>query len=213
MATRIAQGRLRPRKAPRQRRSARMVEDIVEAAARILESRGLAGFNTNAVAERAGVSVGSLYQYFPSKEALVAELSRRERGRLAAAVSRAAEADAGPGSLEHGLRQLLRAAIRHQMARPDLARILDFEEQRLVLDESDREATGVLAGAVEGLLRRHRRQIVVRDLGEAAVDLVAIARALIDGAALRGPIVPRSLEARVMRAALGYLTGRANVAP
>lgn len=63
-----------PRKRPRQARSVATFEAILEAAARILESLGFAGFNTNAVAELAGVSIGSLYQYFPSKDALIVEL-------------------------------------------------------------------------------------------------------------------------------------------
>ncbi|OUC60133.1 TetR family transcriptional regulator [Acinetobacter seifertii] len=71
-----------PRKRPRQARSVATFEAILEAAARILESLGFAGFNTNAVAELAGVSIGSLYQYFPSKDALIVELIRRERTKL-----------------------------------------------------------------------------------------------------------------------------------
>ncbi len=73
-----------PRKRPRQARSFATFEAILEAAARILESLGFAGFNTNAVAELAGVSIGSLYQYFPSKEALIVELFliRRQRAEL-----------------------------------------------------------------------------------------------------------------------------------
>lgn len=71
-----------PRKRPRQARSVATFEAILEAAARILESLSFAGFNTNAVAELAGVSIGSLYQYFPSKDALIVELIRRERAKL-----------------------------------------------------------------------------------------------------------------------------------
>ena len=55
---------------------------ILEAAARILETGGATGLNTNAIAQRAGVSVGSLYQYFPNKEAILAELIREKRGQL-----------------------------------------------------------------------------------------------------------------------------------
>jgi AcrR family transcriptional regulator len=184
-----------------------MVEAIVEAAARILETRGLAGFNTNAVAERAGVSVGSLYQYFPSKEALMSALSVRERGRLAADIEAAGRPRAGL-SLEESLRRLVRAAIRRQLARPDLARVLDFEEQRLVLDASDRATTGTIAGEVATVLHAHRRSLRLADCEEAAFDLVALARALIDGAASRGRIEPAALEDKVMRAALGYLRRR-----
>lgn len=210
MATRIARSRLRPRKEPSQPRSARMVEAIVEAAARILETRGLAGFNTNAVAERAGVSVGSLYQYFPSKEALIAALSGRERARLAADVADAARPAAGL-TLEGALRRLIRAAIHRQLARPELARVLDFEEQRLVLDEADRSVTRDIAREIAALLAVHRSHIRVTDFEEAAFDLIAMTRALIDAATARGQIDPGALEGRVTRAALGYLGGRANV--
>jgi AcrR family transcriptional regulator len=69
---------LKPRRAPSQPRSERMVATLLEAAAQVLETKGLEGFNTNAVAERAGVSVGSLYQYFPGKDALTIALMQRE---------------------------------------------------------------------------------------------------------------------------------------
>lgn len=187
-----------------------MVEAIVEAAARVLETRGLAGFNTNSVAEKAGASVGSLYQYFANKDALVAALSARERALLGADLAAAAgEAQALP--LAEALRRLVRAAIRRQLARPDLARVLDFEEQRLVLDDTDRALTRDIARHVTALLRRHRAALRVTDLEEAALDVIAIARALIDSAAARGKVEPAALESRVTRAALGYLTGHVNV--
>lgn len=63
-----------PRKRPRQARSKATVEAILEATARILRSEGYAGLSTNKVAKLAGVSVGSLYQYFPNKTALVTAL-------------------------------------------------------------------------------------------------------------------------------------------
>jgi AcrR family transcriptional regulator len=59
-----------------------MVEAILTATARVLVDRGWEGLSTNRVAKRAGVSVGSLYQYFPNKEALCAELSRRHLDRM-----------------------------------------------------------------------------------------------------------------------------------
>jgi AcrR family transcriptional regulator len=68
------------RRRPRQARSRATWEAIVEAAAQILERRGSAGFNTNEVAERAGVSIGTLYQYFPDKHAILAAAARRELG-------------------------------------------------------------------------------------------------------------------------------------
>lgn len=66
------------RRAPKQGRSQDTVEVILQAAARILEREGPDALNTNAIAERAGVSVGSLYEYFPSKEAVLIALARRQ---------------------------------------------------------------------------------------------------------------------------------------
>lgn len=69
----------------RQERSAATVDIILVAAAQVLGREGPSGFNTNRVAEVAGVSIGSLYQYFPGKEALLAALARRhDQTQLAA---------------------------------------------------------------------------------------------------------------------------------
>lgn len=69
--------RFEPRKQPRQQRSQAVVDAIIEAATRILETDGFDKLTTNHVAEVAGVSVGSLYQYFPNKEAICYALSER----------------------------------------------------------------------------------------------------------------------------------------
>ncbi|MBZ5709915.1 TetR family transcriptional regulator [Nannocystis pusilla] len=69
---------LAPRKTPKQARSSRLVEAILQAAIRVLERDGAAAFTTIRVAERAGVSVGSLYQYFPNKESILFRLQEEE---------------------------------------------------------------------------------------------------------------------------------------
>jgi len=71
-----------PRKRPTQERAQATVEAILRACAHILGAEGYDAVTTNAVAARAGVSIGSLYQYFPSKEAMVAELSDRHCDRM-----------------------------------------------------------------------------------------------------------------------------------
>lgn len=70
--------RISSRKEPRQARSAQLVSDILEAAVRVLTQDGARRFTTARVAERAGVSVGSLYQYFPNKEAILFRLQADE---------------------------------------------------------------------------------------------------------------------------------------
>jgi AcrR family transcriptional regulator len=68
---------LRPRKEPRQARSRQMRDDILEASIRVLREDGALKFTTPRVAAAAGVSVGSLYQYFPNKQALLFALHQR----------------------------------------------------------------------------------------------------------------------------------------
>ena len=100
--TRVRDGRGRPRKktvkarkVPGQARSQETVSVILEASARILESDGLRGFNTNAIAAKAGVSVGSLYQYFPNKDAIVLALIGSYEKELHNAVLGAVQAGRG----------------------------------------------------------------------------------------------------------------------
>jgi AcrR family transcriptional regulator len=75
------------RKTPAQIRSRATVDVILEAAAQLLESAGERGFNTNALAERAGVSIGTLYRYFPDKQAILLALAHRETEVFNAAVA------------------------------------------------------------------------------------------------------------------------------
>lgn len=66
------------RKQPRQARSSHLVAAVLEAAIRVLRSEGAQRFTMARVAEKAGVSVGSLYQYFPNKESILFQLQREE---------------------------------------------------------------------------------------------------------------------------------------
>ncbi|HLK25692.1 MAG TPA: helix-turn-helix domain-containing protein [Caulobacteraceae bacterium] len=66
------------RRSPKQARAKATVAAILEAAAQILERRGADGLTTNGVAERAGVSIGTLYQYFPDKHAILIAAAKRE---------------------------------------------------------------------------------------------------------------------------------------
>jgi AcrR family transcriptional regulator len=77
LATRISQPPSAMRKAPLQARSRATIDAILDAAAHILGERGWSGLTTNAVADVAGVSIGSLYQYFPNKLALIEAVRQR----------------------------------------------------------------------------------------------------------------------------------------
>ena len=190
---------LAPRKAPRQQRSAQTVAAIVEAAAQVLESDGRDGFNTNAVAMRAGVSVGSLYQYFRSKDALIVALLRREEDRFVDDCARAAGATSG----REALVVFIEAGVRQQLARPRLARLLDVEEAR---PEIGRATTGK-RGLHEILVALLGRDDLPRqaDLERAARDIGAVLRALTDSAGERGESDRRGLRRRIEAAVFGYL--------
>lgn len=82
--------RFRPRKRPQQARSRALVDALVEATERVLTRSGYEAATTQAIADVAGVSIGSLYQYFPNKEALVAAVVERRTDAIADRVQRRA---------------------------------------------------------------------------------------------------------------------------
>ena len=198
--------RLKPRKLPLQARSAQTVEAVLEAAARILETQGLAACTTNAVAERAGVSVGSLYQYFPNRDALTVALIERETAQLLVDVEHAAQGRTARGRIE----DMVRAAVAHQMRRPELARLIDFEERRLPLGERNQRVADTIHAQLMGALQMpDAPRLADREL--AAHDLLAIVHGMVDAAGERGELDAAALERRVMLAVNGYLHGASSV--
>jgi AcrR family transcriptional regulator len=98
-----------PRAAPRQRRAQASVDAVLEAAIQVLERHGEGGFNTNAIAERAGVSVGTLYRYFPDKGAILLALAQREMQAVNAAMAELAASRDGPARDRAMIRTFLQA--------------------------------------------------------------------------------------------------------
>jgi AcrR family transcriptional regulator len=109
------------RKRAMQPRAVATIEAILEATAHILIARGYAKLTTNHVAVRAGVSIGSIYQYFPSKEALVAALVDRHLERMWAVVA-AEMARASDEAFPQAARRIIGALIRVHMVNPPLHR-------------------------------------------------------------------------------------------
>ncbi len=110
---------LLPRKLPTQERSRVTVDAILEAAADILVRDGYARLTTNRIADRAGVNVASLYQYFPGKDAIVAELRRRHGAAERAAVRETLRRGQG---LESTLRALIARGVAAHAVSPALHR-------------------------------------------------------------------------------------------
>ncbi|WP_420042423.1 TetR family transcriptional regulator [Bordetella genomosp. 9] len=103
---------LASRKQPQQARSTELVAAILQAAAQVLSKEGAARFTTARVAEKAGVSVGSVYQYFPNKAAILFRLQADEWKQTTGLLSRILEDTARP-PLDR-LRTLVHAFIRSE---------------------------------------------------------------------------------------------------
>jgi AcrR family transcriptional regulator len=176
------------RKKPRQPRSRFTVEAIVEAATRILERDGLVALNTNRVAEVAGVSVGSLYQYFPNKDALLAALIARATDTLVARIQTLPREGGRP------VEALVDLALEHQFARPAFARELDQHEARLAGHPLLLAQRGRI---VEAVAARLPDDVAPR----AAGDLVRLVQVLVDAA--EAP--DAETKARIVGAVRGYL--------
>ena len=113
----------KPRKAACQERSRATVDALVEATARILVREGFDKASTNRIADVAGVSVGSLYQYFPSKEALVAAVIERHQQKVMQTVrGELAEVFAQP--VDNAMRTLVALAVKAHRVDPKLHRVL-----------------------------------------------------------------------------------------
>jgi AcrR family transcriptional regulator len=165
-----ADRRLQPRRTPRQVRAELTRERILTAAAHIFTEHGYAAGTTNRIAERARISIGSLYQYFPNKDAILAKLLVRhiDRGTW----TQADQLDLSPGSLEATVRTLVRDAIDNHSDDPQLLRIMIEEASfsQELLDAIDRHGRTRVA-QVRDLLARHP-DVGVRDLDTAAELIV-----------------------------------------
>ncbi len=192
-----------PRKRPRQARAAATFDAILEAAARILEKDGFENVNTNAVAELAGVSVGSLYQYFPTKEAILAELLRFNRNILREKVKAAVTGATGK-TLEQAMDLLIEAGVSHQFERPELALALEHVESILPINNETLALIQAIVDDIETLLSAHN----VSNPDEVSRDIVAIVKGIVDAEAFAKEVDEAALHRRLRRAVLGYLSYR-----
>jgi len=163
--------RLAPRKTPRQQRSRQMREDILAASLRVFRDEGALRFTTQRVADAAGISVGSLYQYFPNKHALVHALHERQiDSTWAEAQAIFAAHDLTP---REQLDRLAGAFFRAEAREADLMRPL-LRDAELFLQDQTATPHGRLAEALARL-----EVFVVEAAGEAAPGGAAFCARLI----------------------------------
>ncbi|WP_394830279.1 TetR/AcrR family transcriptional regulator [Pendulispora rubella] len=175
-----------PRKQALQARSRETVDVILEATARILVKEGYDRTSTNKIARAAGVSIGSLYQYFPGKEALVAAVITKHTDELLELIAGTALRVAQL-PLAVATRELVRVMIEAHAIAPKLHRVLTEQTPRVgrlaYMEKIDDEAIRL----VRAYLEMHRDELCVEDLDLASFMAVTTVEALTHAAVLRQP--------------------------
>lgn len=197
----------KPRKQPKQARSREMVEMILTATARVLVREGYEGTTTNRVAEVAGVSVGSLYQYFPNKKSLLMTLMERHLGEMMAVFDEKFGKLKG-AELEDAVYALVEAAVRAHAVDPELHRAFVEQVPRFGGLGAVREVETRIEEGLHGYLESRKEELAPEDVRLAAflvfrtVESTTHAAVLDHPAYLEGDQLIEELTALVV----GYLS-------
>lgn len=186
-----------------------MVETIVQATTRVLLKDGYEACSTNRVAEAAGVSIGSVYQYFPDKEALVmAVMERYQAGLHEGLVARLAEL--GDADLESAVRGMVSAFLEVPRLQPRLYRVLLEQVPRIGALKRLHELHAQYVPLVEAWLEAHRAEVGVTSPSVAAWVLIAAVEGVLTRVMLERPgwVELGILEEQVTRLVLNYLAPR-----
>ncbi len=179
----VAKPQTNPRKSASQQRSRLTVDALLEATARILVRDGYDRASTNRIAQVAGVSIGSLYQYFPSKEALVAAVIDRHTQETMELI-RESLIKVAMQPVEEAIRVLVKLGIDAHRVNPKLHRVLTEQVPRVGrldnVQAIDRQAYDL----VRAYLDAHRDEIQVADVEVAAFVCVTTVESLTHAAVI-----------------------------
>lgn len=183
------------------------MDAIVEATARVLVRDGYDALSTNRVAKEAGVSVGSLYQYFPGKEALVAAVMEQHASRLQENIAGRMRNAAPAATAEEVATEMIRAMLVAQQAETRLHRVLVEQVPRIGALRRLHELFGNYERLVEAWLEENADHIEVEDAKMAAFVLVSAVEGLVNRATLDRPDLVASgrLEEQILRLILAYV--------
>jgi AcrR family transcriptional regulator len=199
------------RKVPRQARSRATVEAILQAGARVLGNRGLDAFTTNEVAEVAGVSIGSLYQYFPDKLSLIDAIRRRH---LDDVLSVLRQTEQGQKSLSQLATELVDGMIKVHSIEPALHRVLLDEAPRY---DGSRAIQGIFEteymGRYNALVAAGQSRATQVDIDIAAQVLSSAVEGVIHNAARRGMLASLDLKRELVHLVCTYLAAPLNSGP
>ncbi|MNX75284.1 HTH-type transcriptional repressor KstR [compost metagenome] len=160
-----------------------MVNSILEASARILKERGYEGMSTNAVADCAGVSVGSLYQYFPNKVALLAAMHARHADQMEESIKGVLATAAE--DMRSSITNLVRAVMAAHEVDPELHRLL--EKERPFFEENAERLGADVHRHVCDFLTRHSDSSRPFNLGLVAWITMRMTESLVHAAILEPP--------------------------
>ncbi|HYD53568.1 MAG TPA: TetR/AcrR family transcriptional regulator [Gemmatimonadaceae bacterium] len=178
-----------PRRAPRQERSKQTVEAVLEAVRVVARREGAAAVTTNRIAEAAGVSIGTLYQYFPDKHAIFTALHQRHVEQVRAVLERALAAHGA--SVEEFSRVLVEGLSELHAADPELHQLVTAE-----VPEGPVSFRDALRDVFERVTTSERLLFVLPNLVEA----------LVHGVAQRPPLISlESAKEEAVRTVLVYL--------
>lgn len=204
-----------PRKRPKQERSQATVEAILTATTHILTEDGYNQLTTNRVAERAGVSIGSLYQYFPNKEALIFALAEHHANEMMQLAQHHLEGlGVGEASLQENpsilevLRQIIKAALAVHAINPKLHRVLHEQIPHSEVIRRLDEAT--MEKMLRSFLAQRRDQLQPKNLDLTAFIIERTIRSLIHGVMIDRPELLKTgeLEQELMAMLTAYLVKR-----
>lgn len=142
---------LSPRKRPQQRRSRVTIDSIFEATIQVLLAKGVDKITTIQIADRAGVSIGSLYQYFPNKRALMAAVVRRHVGEVVDATIVACKSVHG-ATIGEMCATMMAAFVDAKTRRPEVSRALYLPSAAVNADAIVKEESSRCAQAVHDML-------------------------------------------------------------
>jgi AcrR family transcriptional regulator len=166
-----------PRKEPRQARSVATVDAILTATARVLVKEGYDHASTNRIAEAAGVSVGSLYQYFPTKEALVAALIDRHMSEMTALLETNIEV-LRDAPLPTATRSLVKLMLAAHAQNPKLHKIFTEQVPRVGRMNRFYEIERKVGERIRTYLEGHKSELRTKNLDLSIFIVVSVVEAL-----------------------------------
>jgi AcrR family transcriptional regulator len=177
---------LSPRKKPVQERSRATVDAILQGGSQVLVRVGYEQANTTLIAKAAGVSVGTLYQYFPNKEALFSALLRRELTAVMDKMS-AAVAALPSAQLADQVHASVAALVEYKARNPRLQRALKTELGRLDGTRALKQLNERALALVSAVLEVHRDELPLTNIPRAAFFVVNTVEGILSAALIDDP--------------------------